>query len=79
MKQGLATEEECNSDANENWFTAEVRWPGMRADVIPAGRANRQRFGSLVRGEGRDWFRREANQFQEGARQVACLWFGCVI
>jgi hypothetical protein len=29
VKQGLAAEEECNSDANENWFTRKVRWPAQ--------------------------------------------------
>ncbi len=57
MKQGLATEDECNSDANGNWFTRKDRWPVVLAGVILPLRANRQRFGSLVRAQGRDWFR----------------------
>nr|GEY68439.1 hypothetical protein [Tanacetum cinerariifolium] len=38
IKQGLANEDECNSDANENWFTGKVRWPGLRPGVIPPQR-----------------------------------------
>jgi hypothetical protein len=58
MNQGLAEERKCNSDANENWFTGEGRRPAARDGVIPQVRANWQRFGSLVREQGLDWFRR---------------------